>query len=47
MKMSEISIIIGVLGTIPKDLKKRMRKLDIRGRIETPNAEIMWNIQET
>ena len=30
-----IPIVVGVLGTIPKGLEKRLEQLEIRGRIET------------
>ena len=30
-----IPIVVGALGTVHKDLEKRLEKLEIRGRIET------------
>ena len=30
-----ISVLVGTLGTVPEGLGKRLRKLEIRGRIET------------
>ena len=35
MKVMEIQIVIGALGTIPNDLAKRLEELEIRGRAGT------------
>ena len=35
MKVTVIPVIIGALGTIPKDLVRGMEELEIRGRTET------------
>ena len=34
LKMTEIKIVFGALGTLPKGLEKRLGKLEIRRRIE-------------
>ena len=35
MKVMVIPIVIGALGTVPKGLKERAEKLEIRGKIKT------------
>ena len=35
MKVVVILIVVGALGTVPKRLKKRLKVLEIRGKIET------------
>ena len=35
VKMTVIPIVNGALGTVPKDLEKRLEEFEIRGRIET------------
>ena len=35
MKVTVIPIVVGAYGTVPKGLNKRLKKLEISGRIET------------
>ena len=53
-EVTEILIVIGTLGTSPKGLKRRPKKLDIGGRIETiqiiallRSARILRRVLET
>ena len=35
MGVTVIPVVVGVLGTVPKDLERRIEELEIRGRIDT------------
>ena len=35
MKVTVISIVVGALGMVSKDLEKRLGEIETRGRIET------------
>ena len=35
MRVKGIPIVVGALGTVPKNLEKRLENREIRGRIET------------
>ena len=35
VKVTGVSVIIGALGTVPKNLEKRLKEQEIRGRIKT------------
>ena len=41
MKMTVIPIVISALGTIPKGLVKRLKMLEIRGRVETIQTTVL------
>ena len=54
MKVTLISIVIGALGTIHKELVKRLEDLEIRGKVETiqtsallRSVTILRKVQET
>ena len=35
MQVTVIPVVVGTLGTVPKGLKRGLKQLEIRGRIET------------
>ena len=41
MKVKEIPIEIGALGTIPSDMEKKLMELEIRGRMETLQTSVL------
>ena len=51
MKMTVKPILFGALGTVPKNLEKRLEELEIKGRIETTALQkltrIFRNVLET
>ena len=47
MKVTRIPIIIGVLGTVPKGLVKRLERLEIGGRVETIQTPVLWNTKKS
>ena len=54
MKVKVIPIVVGALGTVQKSLEKRLKNLEIRGRIETiqntallQSARILRRVMET
>ena len=38
LMVTVIPILVGALGTVPNGMNKRLEKLEIRGRIETPSG---------
>ena len=47
MKVIAIPIVVDVLGTIPKGVEKRLKKLKIRGRIETTHTSALLRSART
>ena len=46
MSMTVIPIVVGVLGTVPKGLDKKLEELEIRGRIEiAQTTEVLRSIK--
>jgi len=46
MKYKVIPIVVGVLGTVPIKLEKRLEDLEIRGRIETiQNTALLQSVR--
>ena len=44
MRVTMIWIVVGMLGTVPKDLEKRLDELEIRGRIKTIQTSVLLSL---
>ena len=43
MRVTVLSILVGAFGMVPKDLEKKLKELEIRGRIETIQIQNCWD----